>query len=520
MLGAGVLLAAALLLIVNYFGWKYYHRFDWTGSKIYSLSEKSRGVVAGLERDVEALVFMSPAEELYTPVRELLARYEAASPRIRVRVVDPEKNLLESQEVVKKYQLASARVVVFESGEARRVVEATDLADYDYSGMQMGEGARMTGFKGEQRFTGALLELQEDRKPKILFTTGHGERSLDSFEPTSLSMAQDLLGRDNFEIEEWASLGQAAVPEGTDLIVIAGPTAGFVAPELEALGAYLARGGRILALVDPTLPAGAGALSDTGLNAWLAGFGIQLGNDIVVDPANPLPFFGPETIFAVGYGDHPITRGLRERQEPAIFPLARSVAKGEVPEGFEATELVRTSDQGWGETNLTDLQAVKKDPADPAGPVSIAVAVAPPEPVAEDGAAATEEDPAAAAGATAPAPGGAAEAEGATETPEAAAAAEGAAAAPAPRMRLVVIGDSDFATNAQLANAGNPTLLANAVNWLVERQQALGIPPKAPEEVRLTLSGSQLATIFWLVAAILPLAAVTAGVGVYLRRRR
>ncbi|HEU4524179.1 MAG TPA: GldG family protein, partial [Gemmatimonadales bacterium] len=479
-LGAGVALVAALVLIVNYFGWKYYQRFDWTGSKIYSLSEKSQGVVAGLDQDVEALVFMSPNEELYTPVRELLARYEAASPRIRVRQVDPEKNLIESEQIVKKYQLASAKVVVFEAGEARRVIEAGDLAEYDYSGMQMGEGPRMTGFKGEQRFTGALLELQEDRKPKILFTTGHGERSLDAFEGNSLSMAQDLLGRDNFEIEAWASLGQSAVPPGTDLLVIAGPTAGFVAPELEAFAAYLAGGGRILALVDPTLPAGAGGLADTGLRGWLAGFGVELGDDIVVDPSNPLPFFGPETIFSASYGDHAITRSLRDRQEPAIFPLARSVAKGTVPAGLEATELVRTSDQGWGETNLADLQAVKKDPDDRSGPVSIAVAVAPVEVEADAAAGEAGEEESVEEESLEEKPAD----PGAGPAPEASAGATTGAAAPAtpaepaaPRLRLVVIGDSDFATNAQLANAGNPTLLANTVNWLVERQQALGIPP-------------------------------------------
>jgi ABC-type uncharacterized transport system involved in gliding motility auxiliary subunit len=186
-------------------------------------------------------------------------------------------------------------------------------------------------------------------------------------------------------------------------------------------------------------------------------------------------------------------------------------------------ELVRTSDQGWGETNLADLQAVKKDPDDRPGPVSIAVAVAPVEPESdaeagdglEDATVEEESVDEEAADASAAA------------APDASAGATTGAAAPAapaepaaPRLRLVVIGDSDFATNAQLANAGNPTLLANTVNWLVERQQALGIPPKAPEEVRLTLSASQLSTIFWLVAAVLPLAAVTAGVGVYLRRRR
>ena len=37
--GAGVLLVAALVGFVNYFGFQYYQRFDWTRYEIYSLSE-------------------------------------------------------------------------------------------------------------------------------------------------------------------------------------------------------------------------------------------------------------------------------------------------------------------------------------------------------------------------------------------------------------------------------------------------------------------------------------------------
>ena len=37
-LGVGILLAALLLGLVNYFGWKYYKRFDWTETNLYSLT--------------------------------------------------------------------------------------------------------------------------------------------------------------------------------------------------------------------------------------------------------------------------------------------------------------------------------------------------------------------------------------------------------------------------------------------------------------------------------------------------
>ncbi|HNZ96155.1 MAG TPA: hypothetical protein PKM64_03035, partial [Thermoanaerobaculia bacterium] len=86
--------------------------------------------------------------------------------------------------------------------------------------------------------------------------------------------------------------------------------------------------------------------------------------------------------------------------------------------------------------------------------------------------------------------------------------------------RLVVIGDSDFATNGHLASVGNPTLLANAMNWLVERPQLLGIGPKRPEQVRLSLTTGQLRAVTLWVLLGLPGLAVAAGVWMHFRRRR
>ncbi len=497
-LGAGVILAAALLLIVNYFGWKYYHRFDWTKSQIYSLSEKTENALKSVDRDIDAIILMKAGEELYGPTRELLDRYQSASKHIHVRTVDPEKNRAEAAQLVSKYQVNSSSVV-FDTGKDRRVIETVDLADYDYSGMQMGQPRKITGFKGEQRFTGAILELVESKKPKILFTSGHGELPLDDAQgERGLGKAQQLLGRDNLATEEWPTLGKSAVPDGTDLVVIAGPTSAFGKPELDMLSAYLNRGGRLLVLVDPTV---AGEkLASTGLTEWLAGWGVKLGEDIVVDPSNPLPMYGADTIFSNNYGTHPITKSLRAARVPAIFSLARSVSKGAPPKGFEATELVKTSDQGWGETNLAELRKVAKDAADVQGPVSLAVAVAPVAADAKPAPDMEEED---------------------LDVPKPPKPAPLPADSPLAKTRLVVFGDSDFASNLDIDNgSGNATLVADTMNWLIERPQLLGIAPKAPEQVHLSLTQGQLSLIFWLVIGLLPLLSVAAGIFVYMRRRR
>lgn len=369
------------------------------------------------------------------------------------------------------------------------MVDATDLADFDYSGLQFGQQPRMTGFKGEQEFTSAIIDLVESRKPRVLFTAGHGELDLDDMSPDGISLARELLGKDNFELESWATVGEPAVPEGTDMLVVAGPTANFIEPEVVVMRNYIESGGRMLFLIDPTL-APAGGLVATGLEPLLEEYGVHLGDNIVVDPANPLPFFSADTIFVTAYAEHDITRSLSQAQLPVIVGLARSVGMGEPIEELRVTELMMTSVEGWGETDLEQLQQVELHEDDLGGPVPLAVAV---EVIEEENLGAEALD-------------------GATASEE--------VTPSSPNLRLVVVGDSDFATNGQVQNMPNATFLANTLNWLVERETLIGIPPKKPEYVRLSLSSSQMSKVTWLVLVVLPGLAVLLGFAVYWQRRR
>lgn len=483
-LGAGVLILLGLLGMVNYLSAKYYRRFDWTSARLYTLSEKTEGVLGTVSKDIEVTLFMRPSEPLFEPVRELLERYQAASPRVHSRTVDPERNLLEARRLLQR-GVSSPNVVVFEAGEERRILDAVDLADFDYSGVQYGEQPRLTGLKAEQRFTGAILELLESRKPRILFTSGHGEISLEDASGRGLSQARSLLGRDNFDLEGWASLGKPAVPDGVDVVVVAGPTSPFTTAELAVLANYLERGGRLLALLDPEFGRGDRG-GEATFTRWLSGYGVEVGADVVLDPPNSLPMYGAGTFFSAIYGIHPTTKSLRQANAAVILALSRSVRRSDPPPSDrEAVELVSTSPEGWAETDLAHLPAVSKDERDLPGPVSVAVAVGPRD-----------------------------------EAPGVDAGADGASKTPAVGMRLVVFGDSDWATDAQIANADNATLLVDVFNWLVARPQLLGIPPKTPEANRLNLDRGQLRTAFAVVLGAMPLAAIVAGVLVYLRRRR
>jgi hypothetical protein len=493
-LGLALLLFAALLLMVNYLGWKYHQRWDWTGEQLYTLSEKTENVLAGLDRDVEAVVLLQPGTtggaggfDAYEATRELLNRYEAASPRLSVRYLDPFRQPAEAQRVVAEYGLDQTAAVVFVAGdggdggeaEERRVLTVNDLVEFDFSGLQFGESEEVAGFRGEQRFTQALVDLSEGEKPRVLFVTGHGEIALDDRSPNGFGVLPGLLGEDNFEIEEWASLGAERVPEGTDLLVVAGPTGTFLESELSLFGDYLAAGGRMLLLLDPVL-GGAGAFVPTGFGPWLEGYGVEIGDTVVFDPSMAI-FAGAESFYVNRYpSSHPVTRSVARGPLAARVSIVRSVAvAADVPGDLEATVLAESTPDGWGET---DLQAQpERGPDDVAGPVPLAVAVSSSGGDGEDG-------------------------------------GDGSATG---GLRLVVYGTSTFAGDRLLDGSyPNQALLLDTFNWLVQREGMIGLPAKRPEQVRLALEPSQVRWVLILVLLLLPGLGAAAGVYVHFRRRR
>jgi ABC-type uncharacterized transport system len=449
-------------------------------------------VVAGLTKPVQVTVFMTRNSRLYMPISELLNRYRTASAKIEVEFLDPERNPMRAQALVKQFGIRQ-NTVVFRSEDRKKYVEEDKIADFDYAGVQQGAVPQIKTFKGEEAFTSAILDVTEKTVSKIYFSTGHGEPKLDSQERgQGFGQLKQLLERANLGVADWSSLGKDTLPADASTIVVAGPKVAFLPPEVGALQKYAEGGGRILLMLDPVLPEPGAPPADLGFGRFLSTYGLKLGNDIVIDPANAVPMVGPETVIANDYGTHQIVRPLSEEGLPVVFPLARSVTKPEkVPEGYLELMLVDTSKDGWGETSLTKLESVKKDPEDTPGPVSLAVSV---ESVPKD---ARKKD---------------------AEKGEKKDKDAGAPAPPKP-FRLVVVGNSRFAANGAISNGGNANFALNAINWLAGQERLVGIAPKTPEQASLALTRSQVNRIGLFAIVGMPVFAILLGVWVWYRRR-
>jgi gliding motility-associatede transport system auxiliary component len=91
--------------------------------------------------------------------------------------------------------------------------------------------------------------------------------------------------------------------------------------------------------------------------------------------------------------------------------------------------------------------------------------------------------------------------------------------APKPETRVVVFGDSDFATNAYAGVPGNPNLFANAVNWLAQQENLIAIRPTEAADRRVTMTPGQQWMAFMTSVLVVPGLVFLAGIYTWWRRR-
>jgi len=255
---------------------------------------------------------------------------------------------------------------------------------------------------------------------------------------------------------------------------------------------YLEDGGRILCLFDPRF--------QSGFEPYLSRWGIDVGNDRVVDPSptGQLMGRGATTPLVNRYGVHPITRQFRQ---PTYFPSVRSVRRQTLYQGSaETASLAFTSEQSWAEHDLNSRQ-IGFDENDLRGPISVAMASRLDISKAVPGQEAALQ----------------------TSRPEDEMRAEDVLERSGQRSdqeaRLVVFGDSEFASNSSFNDMGNGNLFLNAVAWLTEDEELIALRPKRSTSRTISLTTQQMRTLNFLAVGGLPLLIVAVGSWVTWRRR-
>ena len=86
--------------------------------------------------------------------------------------------------------------------------------------------------------------------------------------------------------------------------------------------------------------------------------------------------------------------------------------------------------------------------------------------------------------------------------------------------RLVVVGNSTFIQNNALTqDQQGLDFVSASLNWLLSREQMIGIAPKIPQTLTFSLDEKALSSLRWVILVLLPLVPALLGLVVWWRRR-
>ena len=439
LLVAQILAVASILASLLVLAGRHPMRIDLSPDSSLTLSPHTKRVLAQLHEPVTATAFPSGQDQgIRKQLADLLDRYHDAQPALTVRVLDLDRSPGEAE----RLGVSNYNVVVLESGGRRQRIDPVN----------------------EDTLTDGLRAVSGRQTAIAYIVQGHGERDArDADGRGGGADAAAALARDGFEVR--ALTGAAHIPDDAGLVVLAGPTHELAPAEVDALDAYVRRGGRLLVLVEQAAPKSIATL--------LGRFGIIPGRDVIVDEGARL--FGADGLSArIAHWnpelvpDPPVSS--------ALLPLAQSI-RLEERSGVDAEYLAVTDETTWGDTGGRAPESPRtfRPGTDVAGPLPVGVIAR----VTGDG-----------------------QREG----------------------RLVAIGDAGFTSNLHLGVLGNRDLLLVAAEVAARDKDAMTAARRQPRGggpfSSLFLTAREARMVFWAACGAPALLFATGALLVTLRRRR
>jgi hypothetical protein len=494
-IGMNLVVQLALLLFlaiaVNYLGFEHYRRWDLTRDQKYALSDKTKRFLETIKGKMRVTVFFSANNPIGQDVQALLTEYQyAAKEKIDVENVDPDRNYSRAKALVDKYKIVSDESQVILDYDGRnKTVKASEMAEVDQGNPMFGEPPKISAFKGEQAITGAMIDLVEGKKNVVGYVLGHKEPAIADAPPalspsmapepgarSPLSLVKTVIENENIKFQELNLFEVPAIPADIKTIAIVGPQYDFSDREMKLLQDFWDKQGRILLLLDPSA-------KTPKLLAFLNELGVKVNDDRLM----ALMKTGIEEMARVRdvigrfLPDSPITKKLVDVR--GIFVGGTSSLTLEQDRvraaNVKLQPLIQAEKGYWSEKdyNSTDEAKLQADAAaNPNTPLIIGASI-------EKGGSADER----------------------VQTNSA---------------RMVVVTNASFIQDSAITQDQQALdFMSGSINWLLSREQLIGIAPKVPQTVTFSLDDNAMRNLRWLILVLLPLIPAVLGFGVWWYRR-
>lgn len=478
----GVSILVVTVLVSNVLGSAIPGRIDLTKDELYTLSDATKRVTAGLPDIVNITLYASAAlpaqlQPTVREVRDILKDYERyASGNITVAFKDPST----SEEAKAEAEQNGVQPVQFNvRGQSEISVKEGYLGlVVTYAGEHKSMPFVETTNDLEYQLTSMLSELTVKDKKEVQFLTGHGEKSRGEGYGLFVSELEKV-----YTVSELNLEGAVTDASSTDVIVVAGPRGPLGTSTRNYLDAFMRKGGSVLALIngveaDPASLTAQANQSD--LIEWAAAHSVTVERNLVYDLRSneTVQMGGGGMVYLVPYPfwaragaipGSPITTKI----ESLMMPWASSVTVDSTAlasRNATATPLIATSPYAGLMTEPYDIEPNKELPTDDLGQRVLAYAIG-----------------------------------GDTATGS----------------RMVVVGSANFLADEIVGrDAGNLALGLGAVSWLAQDESLASIKVKSGQRRTFTFeSALEQSLVAYGNMALVVLVPILIGVVFYLRRR-
>lgn len=430
-------------------------RWDLTQGRIHSLDARTEQVLMDVPEDLDVSVtgfYVAGFDPSETARRRSFERLveaaRATGTRARFELLDPEASpLAASREGI----TSNGTVIV----RAARQGEPADA----------GRTERLYG-PDEEDLVNALTRVIANRRSKLLFVTGHGERTPQTSGDLGVSLLAGHLENLGFDVGVWASLKEASIPEDATVLVLAGPKSPLDEREAGLIREWVEKGGALAVFAEPTMPGQARV--PTGLEGALLSWGLRLSDDLVLDAL--MTRLGGDLAAPIvdQFGYHEITEGFGSA---VVFVTARSVAEDNaLPEQATVYGLAKTGESAWGETDLASETASRED-QDSAPPLTLVALSELHRPGVEDSG------------------------------------------------RVLLAGDVDWISDGVVTSLGNLDFVTRSLGYLSKAEDVVKIPPREKSDETIDLSVLDTVLMIFVAALLVPGAAAATGIILWVWRK-
>lgn len=359
------ILAISLLTVfaINLISSFFYHRFDLTAEKRYTLTLSTKKLLNGLDGNVDIEVYLDgknlPAgiKILQNETRELLQEFRTNS-KGQVsfhffdynKIKDLKKREEFQMELVKKGLRPTNLEIKSESGYAENLVFPGAIIKFNGREVpiQILENQFSVGAQGslnnsisflEYKIANGIQKITRSHPPKIAFLQGHGELGVEPLQEFLKTLAEQNFVLDKVELDKDKLLNN-----NIDILIVAKPQVALNDYEKFLIDQYAMNGGKILWLLDNTIcdldsfklaPSIVAVSRDLNIDDLLFRYGIRNNHDLVLDlycnqipimetiGGNPQAKLYPWVFYpvAVSKNNHPIVKNL----DPVALKFVSSI---------------------------------------------------------------------------------------------------------------------------------------------------------------------------------------------------